>query len=136
MDAVLLCLPTLAHVLIGFFFVFFGVWNSYHWAPTVGAMRQMNMPLPSALLAFGIFIQIACGLLIFFGIYVKVAALILIPFVIIVVNIFHAFWKFEGEIRRLNLLCYVTHMTSTIGGLILLINIIEPNHSLFDLLVR
>ena len=134
MDSILIALPIVGRFLIGFFYVFFGIWNLNHWSPTLDAMWQKRIPLAVILLALGILTQTICGLMIIFGIYVKLAALILIPFVIIVVNIFHAFWQFEGEIRQLNFLCYITHMTSSLAALILLLNTIEPNITLMALL--
>ena len=129
MDGILNFLPVLAHLLIGFFFLFFGFWNLYHWSPTVSLMEQKHIPFPSVVLALGIFTQMVCAVLIILGLYVKLAALILIVFTIVVVHIFHSFWQMEGEARQLNFVIYLTHMTSTNGALVLLLNTIEPNYS-------
>jgi uncharacterized membrane protein YphA (DoxX/SURF4 family) len=136
MDMSLNYLPDVAHILIGFFFLFFGGWNLYHWAPTLDAMKQKRIPFAAWLLGLGIITQSICGLLIFIGLYVKLVALILIPFTIIVVNVFHSFWQFKGELRQLNFAIYITHMTMTLAGLILLLNTVVPNHTILDLLAR
>lgn len=136
MDIILNHLPLLGRVLVGVFFVFFGFWNIMHWQPTLNAMRQKSIPLASLLLAAGIVLQTLCGLMLIVGIYAKLAALLLIPFTVIAVFMFHAFWTFTGEARRLNIAIFVTHLTCTTGALILLMNTIESNADTMALLMR
>lgn len=126
MDSLLPLLPMLSHLLIGFFFVFFGFWNIYHWSPIVEVMIQKRIPAPWLMLAIGITWQILAGFLIIFGAFIKLAALSLIPFTIISVFMFHPFWKHRGEQRALNLTIFVANLTITVGALLLLINNISP----------
>jgi putative oxidoreductase len=108
--------------LIGFFFAFFGLWNSYHWRPTLDFMIKKKIPFPLPLLILGIIVQTVAGLMLMIGVYINIAALLLIPFDIIAVLIFHAFWNFEGEIRRLNTIIFITNLTASLGALLLLLN--------------
>lgn len=124
----------IAHTLIGFFFVFFGFWNLYHWRPTMEAMNQKNLPHPWLLLPVGIAWETVFGFMIILGFYVKIAALLLIPFTIISTLIFHPFWKLQGEEKRLNLVIFISNFTVCLGTLFLLLNSVTPLMQFSDLM--
>lgn len=111
----------LAHILIGFYFIFFGIWNIYHWSPMIEIMIKKNIPSPFFLLSLAITWQIIMGMMIMFGILVKIAALLLIPFVFLIVYILHPFWDFTGELRKQHMALFITNFTVTLGALLLLI---------------
>ena len=115
-------LPAIAHLLIGFFFVFFGVWNVYHWFATMETMSKNGVPHPYILLPIGILWETIAGAMIIGGMFVKLAALSLIPFTIISICMFHPFWKMRGEHRVLNFTIFLINLTVTVGALILLIS--------------
>lgn len=121
MDTLWLGLPFLAQFLIGFYYVFFGFWNIYHWSPLLQTMAEENIPHPYLLLPIGIAWQVLAGFMIIAGFYVKVGALSLIPFTIIASFIFHPFWKYSGKTRKLNFTVFVTNLTISLGALLLLI---------------
>ena len=121
MDSLIYLAPLMARSLIGFYFVFFGLWNIYHWTPIIQVMIQKKIPLPLLTLQVGIFCQVVAGAMIMANIYVAEAALILIPFTILAVFIFHPFWKFKGESLKLNLYIFIANLTVTVGALFLLI---------------
>jgi putative oxidoreductase len=123
-----------AHVLIGFYFVFYGFWNIYHWRPIMEDMTQRNIPIPFLVLSCGIFWQTVAGFLIMFGLYVKLAALLLIPFTIISVFIFHPFWNHRGEQRALNLNIFIANLTMSLSALLLLLNNMTPVSRLIDIM--
>src|SRR3990167_6435729 len=114
-------LTNLIHTLIGFYFVFFGFWNIYHWIPIVDTMAKKDIPLPYLILAIGITWQIIAGCMIIFGIGVEFAALSLIPFTLIAVFIFHPFWKFSGELCSLNFTIFIANLTIGLAALLSLI---------------
>lgn len=114
--------PLIGRILIGLFFCFFGIWNLAHWHPTLEAMQQKKIPLACCFLALGIGWQMLLGFYIVIGLWVQLSAILLIIFTIVSVFLFHCFWCFNGEERRLNLLLFVTHLTATLGGLLLLIH--------------
>lgn len=126
MENLLLALPFLAHILIGFYFTFFGFWNIYHWVPMTEIMIQRSLPCPFFLLSFIIAWQIITGVMLMFGILVKLTALVLIPFILIFVFILHPFWKFKGEIRKQHMALFITNLTMCLGALVLLLNTISP----------
>jgi putative oxidoreductase len=114
-------LQLLAHLLIGYFFVFFGFLNIFHWKANLQAMSQKALPTPAIILILGIAWQTIAGLMIMLNIHAKLAALLLIPFTIVSVLIFHPFWQFKGGQRTLNMAMFVSNMTVTLGALLLLL---------------
>lgn len=108
--------------LIGLYFVFFGLWNIKNWRPTLDCMIQKKLPAPQVLLIAGIGCELLFGLFLILGFGVQLAAMMLTLFTLISICIFHGFWNLEnGEIRRLNMIIFVTNVTMTLGGLLLLI---------------
>jgi uncharacterized membrane protein YphA (DoxX/SURF4 family) len=112
---------TLGRILVGFLFFFFGVWNILHRKSILEFMQQKNIPLAFPFLILGLAWQTLFGFYIVIGLWVQLSALMLIPFTIVSVFIFHAFWNFEGEIRRLNMILFIANLTGSLGGLILLL---------------
>lgn len=126
-------LPIIGKCFIGFFFVASGLWNIYHWRPSLRVMIDKNIPLPFVFLPLGIFWKICAGAMIIFGSYTKLAALSLIIFTVITISIFHDFWNHQGELRRLNLLLFLANLTISVGALLLLLNNITPLSTFADL---
>jgi uncharacterized membrane protein YphA (DoxX/SURF4 family) len=112
----------LSHILIGFYFTFFGVWNIYHWKPITEVMLQKKLPSPLLLLSIAIGWQIICGAMIMVGFFVKLAALLLIPFTLMIVFMLHSFWDFKGELRKQHMALFITNLTISLGALILLLS--------------
>lgn len=118
MNEVLFFFPMIGCMLVGFFFLFFGVWNACHWTPTLAVMVQKKIPFASLLLALGIAVQSIAGIMLMVGFYINLAALVLIPFDIVAVLMFHPFWQFEGEVRRLNMIIFLANLTGVLGALL------------------
>lgn len=114
--------PIIAHLLIGFYFAFFGFWNIYHWRPILVVMAEKDIPLPQLVLSIGIAVQVVAGGMIMFGSSIKLATLVLLPFTLIAVFMFHPFWKFKAEHRTLNFSIFMANMTVTLGALLLLLS--------------
>lgn len=116
-----LIILNLSHFLIGFYFIFFGLWNIYHWKPMIEVMIKKNIPSPLFLLSIAIGWQIICGFMIMTGLLVKIAALLLIPFIFLIIFILHPFWDFHGELRKQHMALLITNFTMSLGALLLLI---------------
>lgn len=112
--------PFLGHFLIGFYFVFFGVWNIYHWYTILEVMAKRGIPHPYLFLSIGIVWQFIAGVMIMFDIYIKLAAFSLIPFTIIAVCFLHPFWRCSVENRKHDLIMFITNITVTLGSLLIL----------------
>jgi putative oxidoreductase len=112
----------IAKMLIGFFFVFFGVSNILQRKNIIELMQQKNIPFASLVFYLGCFTESVCGLLIMSNQFLEISASILIIFVITAVFIFHRFWTFEGELRRLNQIIFISNLSVVLGALILVAN--------------
>ncbi|MDR3492433.1 MAG: DoxX family protein [Gammaproteobacteria bacterium] len=112
-------LTMISHFLIGFYFIFFAVWNIYHWSRIIEVMLRDGFPHPYLLLPIGIGWQAIAGFMILFGVFSKLAALSLIPYIIIASCIFHPFWNHKGEIRFLHCTIFMTNITIVISALLL-----------------
>ncbi|MCH9689708.1 MAG: DoxX family membrane protein [Gammaproteobacteria bacterium] len=120
MDTIHLFAPSLGAFLVGFYFVFFGVWNACHWSPTKQVMSLKKIPSSALILSIGITFQIILGSLLMLGIYIQFAAIMLMPFTLIASFIFHDFWASEGELWRLNFIIFTSNLTCSLGALCLL----------------
>ncbi len=118
-------LPFIAHFLIGFFFIYFGFSNFQQRTAIIDVMSEKGVPLAGLVFYLGIITQTLCGLLIIINTLVLFAASILILFDIVAVLLFHQFWKLEGELRRLNLIIFITNLTVVLGALIILIDPVQ-----------
>lgn len=118
-------LIALPHILIGFSLFFLGFGTLFTVFPPLFFLKNKHLPFSAMVFYFGIILQILCGLGIMFNYASSLAALLLIPFDIVAVFIFHAFWTYTGEIRRLNMICFITNLTASLGALILLLDITE-----------
>lgn len=122
MNASLLSLHYLGQFLVGFYFVFFGFWNIYHWASISEVLLKRNIPSPLMILSIAIGLQIVGGVMIIFGYLIPVAAAILILFVIFIGFILHPFWLYSGELRKQHMALFITTFTMCLGALLLLIS--------------
>ena len=118
-------LPFIAHFLIGFFFIYFGFSNFLQRTTIIHVMSEKGIPLASLVFYLGIITQTLCGVLIIVNTMVLFAAIILIVFDIVAVLLFHQFWQLDGELRRLNLIIFITNLTVVLGSLIILIDPVQ-----------
>ena len=63
-------LTMLTHFLIGSYFVFFAIWNIYHWNRIIEIMSKDNFPHPYLLLSVGIGWQAVAGFMLIFGLFI------------------------------------------------------------------
>src|SRR5580693_4828423 len=110
MDNFFSALLLLSHSLIGFYFIFFGFWNIYHWSPMIEVMLNRKLPSPWLLLSIVIAWQVVAGFMILLGIYIKLIALLLIPFSLLVVFILHPFLNFTGELLKQHMALFITNL--------------------------
>lgn len=121
MDNLHVVLLFISHFLIGFYFIFFGLWNIYHWKPITEVMLQKKLPSPLLLLSIAIGWQMICGGMILFGFLVKLAAILLIPLTVFIAFLLHSFWDFHGELRKQHMALFITNFTMCFGALLLLL---------------
>jgi uncharacterized membrane protein YphA (DoxX/SURF4 family) len=109
-----------AHTLIGLYFVFFGVWNIYHWFSILECLSRRDIPHPYLWLSVAIVWEILAGMLIILGIFVKIAAFSLVPFVFLSIWMFYDFWNHTGDKKKFSIVMLVSNLTIALGALCLL----------------
>ena len=114
-------LINVSHFLIGFYFIFFGLWNIYHWKPMIDLIMQKRIPSPIFILSIAIGWQVIFGFMISLGFLVKLAAICLIPFTVLIVFLLHPYWDFQGELRKQHMALFITYFTMSLGALIMLL---------------
>lgn len=134
MENIYMTLPFISHTLIGFYFIFFGIWNVYNWRSTMEVILHRHFPHPWLFLSIGIAWQMIAGFMIVLNVYIKMAALSLIPFTLIAIYLFYPFWKFKAEHRVFHFTLFTANLTMTVGALTLLLNTVTPITQLSDLL--
>jgi uncharacterized membrane protein YphA (DoxX/SURF4 family) len=134
MNALFYYLPSLGHILIGLYFAYFGIWNIYHWRPTIDVMLEDHIPSPVFFLSIGLSCQIILGVMIICNIYIKIAALLLIALTFFSLFMFHPFWKYKGERKKHHMSQFANNVTITIGSLVLLLNNVTPINNSGDFL--
>jgi len=113
-------------ILIGFYFMFFGLWNIYHWKPMINVMLANKLPSPILLLSIAIGWQIICGTMLVFNILPFIAAILLMPWTILIVFMLHPFWHFQGELKKQHMALFITNFTVNLGSLFLLAHMHSP----------
>ena len=109
----------IAKILVGFFFFYYGVSNTFQRKTIIEMMLQKKIPFASAVFYLGVITQTICGMLIMCNQFLELSVSLLIVFDIVAVFVFPRFWTFEGELRRLNQIIFISNLTIVIGALIL-----------------
>lgn len=135
MQSLLTALPFLGRDLIGFYFVYFGVWAIYHWKPYINILVDKKIPHPFMILPVLVGWQIIAGGLIMSGLYVRLAALCLIPYILINVFLYHDFWNHQTDARRAHLAMFMSNLTITFGSLFMLFGNLTPLSQWSDILL-
>ncbi len=118
MDVLLTVLPQTARILIGFYFTFFGIWNLYHWIPILLVLLRDRVPHPYFLMTLGICVQIIAGSMVMFNVFPQYAAWFLIPFNLLSICLFHPFWQYHGDLRKLHFTIFMSNATLATGALL------------------
>jgi len=107
-------------VLVGAFFLGFGMANARSAAAIIETLETRGLPLPQLLFWAGVANQSIAGLLLVLGYQAPWAAAALIPFTLIAPIIFHHFWSMQGEARFLNRIIFICDYTCVAGALLLI----------------
>jgi putative oxidoreductase len=110
-----------AELLVGAFYLGFGVANARSSLEIVETLRKRSFILPRVLFWAGVATQSGAGALLVLGYQASLAAILLIPFTLIAPLIFHPFWSMEGEARFLNRIIFLCDYTCVLGSLLLIV---------------
>lgn len=108
------------HLLIGGVFVFAGLRNIANRESLTGLLAVRGAPFPGLLLAAGIVLQTAAGLLVMAGIWTGAAALGLFAFLVVATVLFHNFWDHQG-LDRVNRINGLASNVALAGGFLLIL---------------
>jgi len=112
--------PILARVLLALIFVMSGVGKIGDFGGTTEYMAKHGMPIPALFLVGAIVFELAGGLSIMTGFKARWGALLLIVFLIPATFIFHAFWTYEPDAQRMQMINFMKNL-SILGGLLLIV---------------
>lgn len=115
-----------AEILIGLFYLGFGIANARSSGALIETLRTRLLPLPQLLFWSGTATQSIAGLLLMLGYLAGWMAVVLMLFTLIASLIFHAFWSMEGEARVLNRIIFICNYTCVLSSL-LLVTSLEPD---------
>ena len=110
-----------AELLVGAFYLGFGVANARSSLEIVETLRKRSFILPRVLFWAGVATQSGAGALLVLGYQASLGAILLIPFTLIAPLIFHPFWSMEGEAKFLNRIIFLCDYTCVLGSLLLIV---------------
>ena len=110
----------LAALLVGAFFLGFGIANARSSAAIIESLKQRNIMAPQALFWLGVSTQSLAGAMMMAGVQSALMAGGLIVFTLIAPLVFHNFWTMEGEARFLNRIIFICDYTCVLAALILI----------------
>lgn len=118
-----------ARICLAAVFLYSGTTKAAFWSAGLQEFGALGLPLPAALLAATIAVQIGAGLALAVGWRTELAALALAAFTILATIIGHPFWTFEGADLHRQLTTALEHL-AIVGGLVAIAAAGPSPHSL------
>lgn len=112
--------PRLAALLVGAFFLGFGIANARSSAAIIESLKQRNIMAPQALFWLGVSTQSLAGAMLMVGFQPALMAGGLVVFTLIAPLVFHNFWTMEGDARFLNRIIFICDYTCVLAALVLI----------------
>jgi uncharacterized membrane protein YphA (DoxX/SURF4 family) len=109
-----------AELLVGAFFLGFGIANARSSAAIEESLRKRNFFAPQLLFWLGVCTQLFAGSMMVIGFQPALMAGVLIAFTLIAPLVFHNFWTMEGESRFLNRIIFLCDYTCVLAALVLI----------------
>ncbi len=106
-------------LLLGGFFLFFGLTKFASLPGTAGYIASVGLPLPMAGAVFAAALETLGGLALLLGWQARIAALALAGFTLVASLLFHAFWAVPAEQAFVQQLMFTKNLALT-GGLLML----------------
>ncbi len=105
-------------LLLGGFFLYFGLTKFAGLAGTAGYIASVGLPMPMAGAVFAAALETVGGLALLLGFQARLAALALAGFTVVASVIFHAFWAVPAEQAFVQQLMFTKNLALT-GGLLM-----------------
>lgn len=110
----------IARVLLAAIFLMSGMGKIFDFGGTARHMESQGMVLAPLFLVGAILLELAGGLSLLSGWWSRFGAVALIIFLVPATLIFHDFWQFEGDARRLQQIMFLKNVAIA-GGLLLIV---------------
>jgi putative oxidoreductase len=107
-------------LLLGGFFLYFGLTKFASLGGTAGYIASVGLPMPMAAAVFAAGLETFGGLALLLGFQARIAALALALFTLVATVIFHAFWAVPAEQAFMQQLMFTKNLALT-GGLFMLV---------------
>ena len=115
-------LGVIGQILIGFFFIFMGLYNVKNRNQLRESLKKFSFAVPEWALFGTVGLEILAGIMIAFHFFTWIAAVYLIIFTVVVSFLLHPFWAAQGGERWKHLLVMANNI-AIIGGLFLVLTI-------------
>jgi putative oxidoreductase len=112
-------MPLIGRILMSVIFILSGIMKLMDWHMMAGMMASKGFPIPSAMLAGAVIVEILGGLCLLFGFKVRIAAFIMFLYLVPTTLMFHNFWAFQGAARMDNQAHFLKNL-AIMGGLLML----------------
>jgi len=107
-------------LLLGGFFLYYGLGKFAALQGTAGYIGSVGLPLPMAGAVFAAAIETLGGLALLLGFQARIAALALAAFTVVATVIFHAFWAVPADQAFVQQLMFMKNI-GVVGGLLALV---------------
>jgi putative oxidoreductase len=112
-------LVLIGRILLGLLFILSGFGKIAGFDGTVGYIASAHLPLPAAVAALTILIELGGGLALVTGFYTKQTALVLAAFTVLAGFIFHNFWDADAAQKVAQQINFLKNL-SIAGGMLVL----------------
>ena len=116
LEAVKPVLQLVGRVLLSAIFVVAGIRSISDFPMFSSYMAAFGVPWPKVLLPLAIILEIGAGLMLVLGIRAREASAVLLAYTVLVMFVFHAFWRAPEAQFQAQLNLFLFHLT-TLGGL-------------------
>ena len=110
--------PLIGRILISVVFLLSGFGKLSSFGASAAFLASKHFPIPSAMLAGAIIVEIIGGLCLVFGFQARIAAFIMFLYLIPATLVFHNFWAMQGGARMDNQGHFLKNL-AIMGGLLM-----------------
>lgn len=111
-------MPLIGRILISVIFLLSGFGMLTSWSGSAAVLASKHFPIPSAMVAGAVIVEIIGGLCLVFGFKARIAAFIMFLYMIPTTLVFHNFWALQGAARGDNQIHFLKNI-AIMGGLLM-----------------
>lgn len=111
-------MPLIGRILISAIFILSGLMKLESWSGSAAFLASKHFPLPTAMLAGAVIVELLGGLLVLLGFKARIAAFIIFLYLIPTTLIFHNFWAMQVAMRADNHIHFLKNL-AIMGGLLM-----------------